>query len=69
MIGKKLKETFDQYFLAPIEVWNYCADFCEIATYKKNQIVKQSGQIEKHCYFFRRFQWLIYPEGKQHCLS
>jgi len=46
-IGKKPKETFDPYFQALIEVWNYCADFCKIVTYKKNLIVKQSGQIEK----------------------
>lgn len=56
MLGIKLEETFDPYFSAPIEVCNHFADFCETGSYKKNQIIKQSGQVERHGYFL--------PEGK-----
>jgi CRP-like cAMP-binding protein len=51
MIEQKLKTIFDPYFNAPIETWKYFADLCEIVTYKKNQIIKQTNQIERHGYF------------------
>ena len=51
MIEQKLKQIFDPYFNAPIEAWKYFADLCEIVSYKKNQIIKPTNQIERHGYF------------------
>ena len=47
----KLKKSFDKYFDAPIEVWKSFADLCIEVKFKKNEIIKSIGQIEKNAYF------------------
>lgn len=47
----KLKQSFDRYFEAPIEVWKYFTDLCEVVKFKKNETIKLSGQTEKNAYF------------------
>jgi CRP/FNR family transcriptional regulator, anaerobic regulatory protein len=51
MIEQKLKEIFDPYYNAPLQAWKYFTDLCELISYKKNQIIKQSNHIERHGYF------------------
>jgi len=47
----KLKESFDKYFDAPIEVWKSFVDLCEEVHFKKNERIKAAGQTEKNAYF------------------
>lgn len=47
----KLKQSFDKYFEAPIEVWKSFADLCEEVTFKKNEVIKPNGKTEKNAYF------------------
>lgn len=47
----KLKTSFDRYFEAPIEVWKSFTDLCEKVEFKKNEIIKSTGQTEKFAYF------------------
>jgi len=51
MIEQRLKETFDPYFKAPIEAWEYFVGFCEVVSYKKNEIIKETNTIERYGYF------------------
>ncbi len=51
MIAQRLKNSFDRYFVAPIEVWENFASFCELVTFKKNEVLKKSNQTEKFGYF------------------
>jgi len=51
MIAQRLKETFDKYFNAPMEAWQDFAELCEIAEFKKNEIIKASGKIERYHYY------------------
>lgn len=47
----KLKKSFDKYFEAPIEVWKSFTDLCEEVKFRKNEIIKATGQTEKYAYF------------------
>ncbi len=47
----KLKQSFDKYFEAPIEVWKSFSDLCEEVRFKKNATIKSAGQDEKNAYF------------------
>jgi CRP-like cAMP-binding protein len=47
----KLKQSFDTYFEAPIEVWKSFVDLCEEVSFKKNEIIKANGETEKNAYF------------------
>lgn len=47
----KLKQSFDKFFDAPIEVWESFTELCEEVEFKKNEIIKHNGQTEKNAYF------------------
>lgn len=47
----KLKQSFDRYFEAPIDVWKSFANLCEEVKFKKNEVVKPAGKTEKNAYF------------------
>ena len=51
MIESKLKEAFDPYFEAPIEIWSHFYSLCEEIKFKKGQKVKSENAIAKHGYF------------------
>jgi CRP-like cAMP-binding protein len=51
MIDKRLKRSFDKYFDAPIEVWQSFENLCELVKFKKNEVIKPVGNIEKWGYF------------------
>lgn len=40
MIAAILKKSFDRYYEAPLEVWEYFAALREPATFKKNETIK-----------------------------
>lgn len=51
MIAQRLQASFNKYFNAPLEVWESFASFCELVTFKKNEIIKSTGLTEKYGYF------------------
>ncbi len=46
-----LKTTFDQYYTAPIQIWETFAKQGQIVTAKKNEVIKSYDQTEKYFYF------------------
>ena len=46
-IEQKIKQAFDPYFNAPIEAWKSFADYGEIITTTKNQIIKKRKITKK----------------------
>lgn len=50
-LAQKLKNTFDSIYNAPIQVWETFAQYCELVTFKKNEIIKHEGTIERNGYF------------------
>jgi len=51
MKALKLKQSFDRYFDAPIEVWKSFVDLCNEVHFKKNEIIKEANRKEKNAYF------------------
>jgi CRP/FNR family transcriptional regulator, anaerobic regulatory protein len=51
MIEKKLKETFDPYFTAPLNAWKKFSDHCQLVSFKKDEIIKKANTTEK-CFYF-----------------
>jgi CRP-like cAMP-binding protein len=48
---EKIKQTFDPFFDAPLEVWRSFADIGEILNTTKDQIIKKGETTEKYLYF------------------
>lgn len=46
-----LKNSFDPYFEAPIEAWEYFANKCTIVYFEKDEIIKRKDEFEKYFYF------------------
>lgn len=51
MVEEILKKTFDKYYEAPIEVWQYFASLCEQIDYEKKEIIKHPNKREHYGYF------------------
>lgn len=51
MLAEILKKSFDQYFNAPIDVWEEFAGFCEPIFFAKDEVIKQQNTKEKYFYF------------------
>jgi CRP-like cAMP-binding protein len=47
----RLKAAFDKYFDAPLEAWKSFAGYCELVTFKKNEVIKPYGKAETNGYF------------------
>ncbi|HEY5825457.1 MAG TPA: Crp/Fnr family transcriptional regulator [Cyclobacteriaceae bacterium] len=71
MIEERLKAAFDPYFKAPLEAWKVFADLCELVQYKKNEILKQKGQHEKHAHFILKGSCgiFLWKENSYVCLD
>ena len=50
-LAARLKQCFDEYYEAPIEIWRGFASLCELKTFPKNHILKETGKTEKFGYF------------------
>ncbi len=48
---EKIKQAFDPYFSAPMEAWKSFTDLGEVILTKRDQIIKNSGTIEKYLSF------------------
>lgn len=51
MLEKILKNTFDKYYEAPLEVWKYLVNQGEEMEYAKKEIIKQADKKEQYGYF------------------
>ncbi|MEO1519056.1 MAG: cyclic nucleotide-binding domain-containing protein, partial [Bacteroidota bacterium] len=50
-IASRLKQSFDPWYEAPIEVWEHFASLCEFVSFRKNEIMKEAGAVERSGYF------------------
>ncbi|MEM6345882.1 MAG: Crp/Fnr family transcriptional regulator [Bacteroidota bacterium] len=50
-LAKRLKQSFDTQFEAPLGVWERFAEHCELVNFKKNEIIKPAHSIEWAGYF------------------
>lgn len=50
-IPQLLKAAFGPIFDAPLAAWEKFAEFCELKTFRKNEIIKAAGTIENSGYF------------------
>jgi len=46
--GILIKEIFDPYFEAPLEIWESFAKFLKHKSYKKNEIIKNANKTERY---------------------
>lgn len=46
--GILIKNIFDPYFEAPIEIWESFAKYLEPKSFKKNELIKESNKKEKY---------------------
>lgn len=71
MLAKRLKSSFDNYFNAPIEVWQSFASLCEVVNVKKNEILKKSGAKEKYGYYILKGSCgiFLWKENNYVCLD
>ena len=46
--GKLIKNIFDPYFEAPVEIWESFAKYLEPKSFKKNEVIKDANQKEKY---------------------
>jgi signal-transduction protein with cAMP-binding, CBS, and nucleotidyltransferase domain len=47
-LGKQLKDKFDAFFKADVELWNAFADKLKLRKFKKNDIIKDIDKIEHY---------------------
>lgn len=69
MIAAILKKSFDRYYEAPLDVWEYFAALCEPATFKKNETIKAAGKVDRFGYFLLEGSAgaLVWNENNQIC--
>lgn len=51
MLANRLKKSFNKYFEAPLAAWEQFASLCDVVQFKKNEIIKPYGQVERYGYF------------------
>lgn len=51
MLAQILKQTFDQFYPAPIEAWESFTTYCEEISYGKNEMIKKANTTAKYGYF------------------
>jgi CRP/FNR family transcriptional regulator, anaerobic regulatory protein len=50
-LAKIFKNTFDPYFIAPIEIWETFVQHGQLIETAKNEVIKKDGEAEKYFYF------------------
>lgn len=70
-IGKQLKDIFDSFFEADIELWNAFADRMLLRQFKKNEIIKESDTTEQSLHFILKGSVgnFINSKGNEICIS
>lgn len=46
--GQYIKRLFDEYFEAPLHLWESFSQHMSKRTFKKNEIIKEGGKVENH---------------------
>ncbi len=71
MIEKRLKNSFDKYFDAPVEAWRQFASLCEPVRFRKNEIIKRPGEVERFGYFILEGSGgvFLWKESNRVCLD
>ena len=46
-----LQQAFGPIYEAPVSVWETFAEYCELTSFKKNQVIKKAGAIENNGFF------------------
>jgi CRP-like cAMP-binding protein len=71
MIAERLKDSFNKYLQAPLPAWEEFASYCEIVRFKKNEIIKTAGSIERYGYFILEGSGgiFIWKENNYVCLD
>ena len=69
--GKFIKELFDKYFNAPLEIWSEFAHHMTKNSYKKNEILKEEYKVENRIHIITKgsvgvFLW---DENNAKCLD
>ena len=70
-LAQIFKDSFDPYFNAPIEIWQYFAELGEVIEVKKNEIIKKSGEQEKYFYFILKGSGgiMVYQNNNYLCID
>ena len=70
-IAKILKESFDPYYQAPLEVWDSFAQKGELKETRKNEILKRHGEREKYFYFILKGSGgiMLYQNNNYVCID
>ncbi len=70
-IGKQLKDVFDSFFEADIEMWNAFADRMILREFKKNEIIKEADKTENSLHFVLKGSVgnFICSKGNEICIS
>ncbi len=50
-IAQRHRQSFDKYLEAPLVAWIEFAGRCDLVNFRKNEIVKKSGETERYAYF------------------
>ncbi len=71
MLAQRLKLSFDQFFDAPIEVWESFLKLCDFVSFDKNEIIKQANEVEKYGYFILKGSGgvFLWKENNYVCLD
>jgi CRP/FNR family transcriptional regulator, anaerobic regulatory protein len=71
MLAQRIKDSFDKYFSAPLSAWEVMASYCEEVSFKKNEVIKEAGKIERFGYFILRGSGgvFIWKENNYICLD
>ncbi len=70
-IGKQLKNTFDPYINVDLKLWEAFASKLQLRQFKKNEIIKETGQTEHYINFIASGSIgnFIAGKGSETCIS
>jgi CRP/FNR family transcriptional regulator, anaerobic regulatory protein len=74
-LANRLKASFDAFvhhqMNTPLELWEQFASICEVAVFRKNEVIKPAGATERYGYFILSGACgvFVWKEDKQVCLD
>ncbi len=67
-IANRLKSSFDQFAVAPLEAWEQFASYGELVNYRKNDILKIRDTHEKYAHFILKGSCGIFLWKEDNCV-